>query len=44
MGIPATGRNVVIDVIDLVRLRDGKYVEHWGINSLPSVLASLRAK
>jgi predicted SnoaL-like aldol condensation-catalyzing enzyme len=44
MGIPATGRDVVIDVIDIVRLRDGKYVEHWGINSLPSVLASLRAK
>jgi len=28
MGIPATGRPVVIDVIDIVRLRDGKYVEH----------------
>lgn len=44
MGIAATGRPVTIDVIDIVRLRGGKYVEHWGINSLPSVLASLRAK
>ncbi len=44
MGIPATGWDVVIDVIDIVRLRGGKYVEHWGINSLPSTLASLRAK
>lgn len=43
MGIPATGRSILIDVIDIVRLRDGKYLEHWGINSLPSVLASLRA-
>lgn len=43
MGIPATGRSVAIDVIDIVRLRDGKYLEHWGMNSLPSVLASLRA-
>jgi len=44
MGIPATGRDVVIDVTDIVRLRGGKCVEHWGINSLPSVLGSLRAK
>ena len=43
MGVPPTGRKVMIDVIDVVRLRDGKYLEHWGINSLPVVLASLRA-
>jgi predicted ester cyclase len=43
LGIPATGRSVAIDVIDVVRLRDGQYVEHWGINTLPSVLAMLRA-
>jgi len=43
LGIPATGWEVVIDVIDIVRLRDGKYVEHWGINNLPSILASLKA-
>ena len=44
MGIRPTNRQVVIDVIDVVRLRDGKYIEHWGINNLPSVLASLRAE
>ena len=43
MGIPATGREVVIDVIDIVRIRDGQYAEHWGMNSLASVLASLRS-
>lgn len=42
LGIPATGRAVAIDVIDIVRLRDGQYVEHWGVNTLPSVLAELR--
>ena len=42
-GIPATGRAVAISVIDIVRLRDGRYVEHWGINDLAAVLASLRA-
>lgn len=42
LGIPGTGRVVSIDVIDIVRIRDGQYAEHWGINSLPSVLATLR--
>ncbi|PWC96324.1 ester cyclase [Azospirillum sp. TSO5] len=40
-GIPATGRDVAIDVIDIVRVRDGKYAEHWGLNTLSNVLASL---
>ena len=43
LGIPATGRPVSIDVIDIVRIEGGQYVEHWGINSLPSLLATLRA-
>jgi len=40
-GIPATGRDVAIDVIDIVRVRDGKYAEHWGLNTLSNVLAAL---
>ena len=43
MGIAPTGRPVSIDVIDIVHVRDGRYVEHWGINTLSSVLAQLRA-
>jgi predicted ester cyclase len=43
LGIPPTNRVVEIDVIDIVRLRDGRYVEHWGVNTLPTVLARLRA-
>jgi predicted ester cyclase len=42
MGVPATGRAVAIDVIDIVRLRDGRYAEHWGINTLAAVVAQLR--
>jgi predicted ester cyclase len=41
-GIAATGREVTIEVIDIVRLRDGRYVEHWGVNTLGQVLAQLR--
>lgn len=40
-GIPATGRDVAIAVIDIVRIQDGKYAEHWGLNTLPNVLAEL---
>lgn len=42
LGIAATGRPVSIDVIDIVHVRDGQYVEHWGINTLGAVLAQLR--
>ena len=41
MGVPATGKTVDISMIDMVRVRDGKYVEHWGFSNLPEVLAGL---
>ena len=44
MGIPASNKKVVIHVIDIVKLRDGKYVEHWGMNNMQSVMAQLAAK
>ena len=28
-GIPATGRTVTLQYVDILRLRDGKIVEHW---------------
>lgn len=42
-GVPPTGRSISIDVIDIVRLRDGRYLEHWGLNNLSSVVAALKA-
>lgn len=42
LGVEATGKPVSIDVIDIVRVKDDRYVEHWGINNLPAVLANLR--
>lgn len=41
MGVPPTGKSVVISVIDIVRVQDGKYAEHWGLNTLSNVLATL---
>lgn len=40
-GIPASGREVGIQVIDIVRVEGGRYVEHWGQNDLATVLATL---
>ena len=37
MGIPASNKKVAIEVIDIIRLRDGKYVEHWGASNLAEV-------
>ena len=32
MGIPATGKSVSFAMMDRVRVRDGKAVEHWGVS------------
>ena len=42
LGIAPTHRKVDIEVVDMVRLKNGKYAEHWGVNTLPAVLAGLR--
>jgi len=31
MGIPATGKEVAWDVIDIVRYRDGQMTDHWNV-------------
>jgi predicted ester cyclase len=41
MGHAPTGKDVAISVIDIVRVQDGKYAEHWGLNTLSSLLAAL---
>ena len=39
MSIQPAGKKIRIDVIDIVRLRDGKYLENWGVNTLQTVIA-----
>jgi steroid delta-isomerase-like uncharacterized protein len=41
MGHPPTGRQMRIDVIDIVRVRDGRIVEHWGVPDRLGVLQQL---
>ena len=42
LGIPASGKAVTIEVIDMVRIAEGKYAEHWGLNTLAQVLSQLK--
>lgn len=41
MGHPPTGRTMRIDVIDVVRVRDGRITEHWGVPDRLGVLQQL---
>jgi steroid delta-isomerase-like uncharacterized protein len=41
MGIAPTGRSVEWDVIDIVRLRDGKMVEHWNVADVFGMVTQL---
>lgn len=41
LDIPATGREVTISINDIVRVEGGRYVEHWGLNTLSNVIAAL---
>jgi predicted ester cyclase len=42
-GIEPTGADVAIDVIDIVRVRDGQIVEHWNVVDRLGLLAQLGA-
>jgi steroid delta-isomerase-like uncharacterized protein len=33
MGLPSTGKAIAVEVMDLFVVRDGRLVEHWGMNT-----------
>jgi len=43
MGIAATHKKVVIHVIDIIRIENGKYAEHWAMSNLTDVIKMLSA-
>ncbi|MBO2010341.1 ester cyclase [Hymenobacter negativus] len=41
LGLAPTQKPVVINVIDIYRLREGKLTAHWGLTTLSDVMAQL---
>jgi predicted ester cyclase len=41
MGIPPTGREVAYEYIHILRFRDGKAVEHWGVHDSMTLMRQL---
>jgi steroid delta-isomerase-like uncharacterized protein len=41
MGIPASNKRVAIQVIDIIRLNQGRYAEHWGISNIPEIIREI---
>lgn len=42
MGIPASGKQITLKVIDILAVNKGKISDHWGENNFVSVLSELR--
>ena len=42
-GVHPTEKRVVMEVIDIIELRDGKYIGHWGILDFHGLMAQLMA-
>lgn len=38
LGVPASNKKVVMQVIDIVRLRDGQFIEHWNVVDMQNVM------
>jgi steroid delta-isomerase-like uncharacterized protein len=43
MGVPATGKSIEVNGIDIVRVENGKFVEHWGIFDAMSLMQQIGA-
>jgi predicted ester cyclase len=41
LGIKPTNKEVEIDVIDIIRLENGKYAEHWGQSNFSEILQTI---
>jgi predicted ester cyclase len=43
MGVPPSGREVAYDYVHILRFRDGKAVEHWGVRDSMTLMRQLGA-
>ncbi len=42
MGIPGTGKHIDVSVIEIIRLRDGKYIDHWATADMLGLLQQIK--
>lgn len=40
-GIPASGKPVKLRIMDMVRLKEGKYAEHWSVMDMHDVIKQI---
>lgn len=41
MGISPSNKKIAIHVIDIIRLKNGKYIEHWGMSNLADIIKEI---
>ena len=41
IGIPPTGKQITVTSIDILRIRDGQAIEHWGVTDMAAMLTQL---
>lgn len=42
MGIAPTHKKVTIQIVDIIRISNGQYAEHWGVSNFAEVINELR--
>ena len=42
MNIPATNKKIEMNVIDIVRIREGKYAEHWNVIDMQGLFSQIK--
>jgi steroid delta-isomerase-like uncharacterized protein len=43
MGVPPTGRQMDVEALDIMRIRAGRFVEHWGVMDAMAMMQQLGA-
>ncbi len=43
LGVPPTHRKITFEAVDVMRVRDGKITDHWGVGNLLSIMQQLGA-
>jgi steroid delta-isomerase-like uncharacterized protein len=43
LGVPASGKSVEFESIDIIRLEDGKVAEHWGVTDTMALMQQIGA-